>query len=92
MVSFVGASRAERLEFSRWLKRAAPNEAAPVTTRAAQRVIIEGEIRRVRLNDKNWAAKTEISKDLFASVVIEAGVKPLHFLVPRLEGLSASPC
>jgi diacylglycerol kinase (ATP) len=89
MVSFVGANRADRLEFSRWLKRAALNEAPPVTTRAARRVVIEGEIRRVRLNDKNWTAKTEISENSFDSVVIEAGVKPLHFLVPGLEALSA---
>jgi diacylglycerol kinase (ATP) len=90
MVSFVGARRADRLEFSRWLKRAALNEAAPVTTRAARRVVIKGEIQRVRLNDKNWTAKTEIPEQSFASVVIEAGVKPLHFLVPRREALAAT--
>jgi diacylglycerol kinase family enzyme len=89
MVSFVGARREDRLEFSRWLKRAALNEAAPVTTRAAQRVVIKGEIRRVRLNDKNWSAKTEISENSVTSVVIKAGVKPLHFLVPRREALAA---
>jgi diacylglycerol kinase (ATP) len=90
MVSFVGPSLADRLEFSRWLKRAAFNKAAPVITRAARRIVIEGEIRRVRLNDKNWTAKTETSENSFASVVIEAVVKPLHFLVPRLEALSAA--
>jgi hypothetical protein len=89
MLSFVGASRADRVEFSRWLKRAALNEPPPVTTRAARRIVIEGEIRRVRLNDKNWTAKTEISENSFDSVVIEAGIKPLHFLVPRLEAFSA---
>ena len=89
MLSLVGASRADRVEFSRWLKRAALNKPPPVTTRAARRIVIEGEIRRVRLNDKNWTAKTEMSENPFASVVIEAGVKPLHFLVPRLEALSA---
>jgi len=89
IVSFVGARRADRLEFSRWLKRAALNEAAPVTTRAARRVVIKGEIQRVRLNDKNWTAKTELSENSVASVVIEAGVKPLHFLVPRREALAA---
>jgi diacylglycerol kinase (ATP) len=90
MVSFVGPSLADRLEFSRWLKRAAFNEAAPVTTRAARRIVIEGEIRRVRLNDKNWTAKTESSENSVTSVAIKAGVKPLHFLVPRLEALSAA--
>lgn len=88
MVSFVGASLADRLEFSRWLKGAPLNEPPPVTTRAARRVVIEGEIRRVRLNDKNWTAKTEASENLVASVGIKAGVKPLHFLVPQREAFS----
>ncbi|MFL5267092.1 MAG: diacylglycerol/lipid kinase family protein [Stellaceae bacterium] len=89
MVSFVGPRLTERLEFSRWLKRAAFKAVPPVTTRAARRVVIEGEIRRVRLNDKNWTAKTERSENSVASVVIKAEVKPLHFLIPRLEALSA---
>jgi hypothetical protein len=89
MVSFVGPSLADRLEFSRWLKRAAFKAAPPVTTRAARRVVIEGEIRRVRLNDKNWTAKTETFEKSVISVVIKAGVKPLHFLVPRREALAA---
>jgi diacylglycerol kinase family enzyme len=78
-VSYVGSGDRERRAFSRWLKRAPANEPPPVTTHSVRRVFIEGEIQRVRLNDKNWNGTSATQ----GTVVIEAGVKPLHFLVPH---------
>ena len=81
-VAFVGDPAKDREGFARWLRDPANAKASPASLRRAQRVIVAGQFRRIRLDSKLWEGEPD-PRTASSWPVIGMAIEPqpLHFLV-----------
>ena len=81
-VCFVGDTAAERQGFARWLEDPDSADAVPASLRRAQRVMVAGQFRRIRLDSKIWEGEPDPrTANSWPVVGIATEPQPLHFLV-----------
>jgi len=81
-VCFVGDTAAERQGFARWLEDPDSAQAVPASLRRAQRVMVAGQFRRIRLDSKIWEGEPDPRTAILWPVFgVATEPQPLHFLV-----------
>ncbi|MBV8493023.1 MAG: hypothetical protein JO162_06050 [Alphaproteobacteria bacterium] len=81
-ICFVGDTAAERQGFARWLEDPDSADAVPASLRSAQRVMVAGQFRRIRLDSKIWeGAPDPRTANSWPVIGIATEPQPLHFLV-----------
>jgi diacylglycerol kinase family enzyme len=81
-ICFVGDSAAERQGFARWLEDPEGVDAVPASLRSAQRVMVAGQFRRIRLDSKIWEGEPDPrTANSWPVIGIATEPQPLHFLV-----------
>ena len=81
-VCFVGDTDAERRGFAGWLENPDGANAIPASLRRAQRVIVAGQFRRIRLDSKIWGGEPDPrTTNSWPVIGIATEPQPLHFLV-----------
>jgi hypothetical protein len=81
-VCFVGDTASERQGFARWLEDPDSADAVPASLRRAQRVMVAGQFRRIRLDSKIWEGEPDPrTAHSWPVIGIATEPQPLHFLV-----------
>ena len=81
-VCFVGDTAAERQGFARWLENPDNADAVPASLHRAQRVMVAGQFRRIRLDSKIWEGEPDPrTAHSWPVIGIATEPQPLHFLV-----------
>jgi diacylglycerol kinase (ATP) len=81
-ICFVGDTGAERQGFARWLEDPDSTDAVPASLRRAQRVMVAGQFRRIRLDSKIWEGEPDPrTAHSWPVIGIATEPQPLHFLV-----------
>jgi hypothetical protein len=82
-ICFVGESPDERQTLARWVLNPEGAGPAPVAVRSAERAIIAGQFRRVRLDGEVWMKKADPAPEGDAPpITLTTESEPLPFLVP----------
>ena len=81
-VVFVGDNPDEREALSRWIAAAADGTPAPVAIRSAERAMIRGRFRRVRLNGGVWEPEAPPEPDSVETIVLRCEAEPIAFVAP----------
>jgi diacylglycerol kinase family enzyme len=81
-MAFVGEHPDEREALARWIAKSPDGNPAPVAIRTAERAMIRGRFRRVRLNGNLWEADPTPDPDAVETITLASEAEPIAFLAP----------